>query len=472
MDNKMTQNLIGYVSRWQEDTVKLLRSNDMEFFDMAWIFEGTFYKDCRQLYSSRSMYFNGLFRNDMRKSTAEFEGVTAYEVGGLMSKRYIFDMMRVFCHTGIVQYDKGEPVLQTMDRYSAFHYYGIEGGTSTIRKLLMEVINPTNAMSALEYALNSPVCESEILEDIENYIAIYAFVVFKHRSFGSVKFSNIPGLLNLCSRDDLNIKEVDLLRCMHKLCEKKASSDKDFVGLGNAWDVFTHEFSESGSLWNQLRISSMTMKEFMSFVKDHERFFSNDNIVEIIKFLFSKERQEVEKQVDDVIGEHVSKKRKRFQPISFYPRMLQFHGKASPQSEISYWDDSRIKMFFVFDYSDKNTVTLPPTPFHNHIIHCTVFHSEKKINLRGMIHGRTLDVAPGGSIRITASVVNFRHDRWKKTAIVSDLSGGIDFEMNNILSLNTIENTDISGYLFDIEKYPEYSPNGEWILMSLSVELC
>lgn len=161
MEKTISQNLLGHVSRWQIETIDALKANDADVFDMAWLFQGVFYKDCRHLYSSRSDYFKCLFLSEMRKGTEEFEGVTAYSVSDPMSKKHIFDMMRIFCHTRIVQVDKGEPILKTMERYSAFHYYSLRGGMNVIRQLVMDAINPTNAMQALEYAMNSAVCSSD-----------------------------------------------------------------------------------------------------------------------------------------------------------------------------------------------------------------------------------------------------------------------------------------------------------------------
>ncbi|CAB1112935.1 unnamed protein product [Ectocarpus sp. CCAP 1310/34] len=226
------------------ETIETLKCNNSDSFDMAWMFQGVFYNDCR--HSSRSDYFKCLFLNDMRKGTEKFEGVKANKVSDPISKRHIFDMMRVFCYTGIVQVDKGEPILKTMERYSAFHYYSLRGGMDVIRQLVMDVINPSNAIQALEYAMNSVVCSGEdgsdrgLLSDISDYIAIYALVVFKHKSFYALGFESIPGISQICARDDLNIREIDLLQCVFKLCEKRIHADKDGHGLRSAWELILH----------------------------------------------------------------------------------------------------------------------------------------------------------------------------------------------------------------------------------------
>ena len=466
--DKIHQNHLEYVSHWQNETIEILETNNIEFFDMAWIFEDIVYKDCMNSYASRSDYFKSLFNNNMMKGTSEIDGVTAYKVGDLMKKRHIFDMIRIFCHTGIVQSYKGEPILKTLERYSAFHYYALESGMSVIRRIIMDVINPTNALQALDYVLSSPECESGLLPDVENYISTYAFVIFKHKSFSNIKLDKFYGISELCRRDDLNIKEIDLLRCLHRLCDKKIPQDN----LESAWSVMTHDLDEFGSLWNQIRISSLSIDDFMGFVKENDTLFSNDSIVSVIKFLYeNKSEDNVVEKVDYVMGNHESKRRKTFQPISFYPRNLHFHGLASPQTDISYWDDSRIKMFFAVDYSKKDSVTLPPIPFHGYVIHFSLFHHEKVLNIGGSIHGMAMESSPIGSMKITASVVNFKHDRWKKTCVTTDIKKGTEFKMNSILSCSTIDHSDTSGgYLFDIEKYPDYSPNGSWLLMYISVE--
>ena len=467
MEKSIPQNHLEYVSQWQNDTIEKLASNNIDFFDMAWKLDEVYYNDCMHIYASRSIYFKSLFSSSMLKNTIEYEGVVAYKVSNFMSKKHIFDMLRVFCHTGIVQSYKGEPILKILERYSAFHYYSLESGMSVIRRIIMDVINPTNALQALDYVLSSPECEDGLRTDIENYISTYAFVIFKHKSFGNIKLDKFYGISELCRRDDLNIKEIDLLRCIHRLCDKKSTIDTE-----TAWSIMTKDIDEFGSLWNQIRIASLSSDDFMGFVKENDKLFSNDIIVSVLKYLYSIRQDDyVEENQDYIVRNHNSKKRKIFQPISFYPRNLHFHGISSPQTDISYWDDSRIKMFFAIDYSDKKNVTIPPIPFHGYVIHCSLFHLEKAIHINGTIHGKDIGYLPTGSVKITSSVVNFRHDRWKKTCVSTDLKGGVEFKMNSILSCGTIEHSDSSGgYLFDIEKYPEYSSNGSWILMCLSIE--
>lgn len=136
----------------------------------------------------------------------------------------------------------------------------------------------------------------------------------------------------------------------------KISTDKELGRMGSSWKLMTHDFSEPGSsLWSQIRLPSISMKEFVKFIKENKKCFCNDNVVKIITFLYSCAETTETAHVDstrvndDVIGVHLSKKRKTFEPISFYPRNLEFHGLASPQTDISYWDDSRIKLFVAFD---------------------------------------------------------------------------------------------------------------------------
>lgn len=481
MERTISQNLLGHVYGWQRETIEALTANSCDFFDMAWLFQGVFYKDCRPLYSSRSDYFKCLFSSEMRKGTEQFEGVVAYSVTDPMSKKHIFDMMRIFCHTGIVQVDKGEPILKTMERYSAFHYYSLRGGMDVIRQLVMDVINPTNAVQALEYAMHSAVCSNDsggdtrLLSDIKDYIAIYAFVVFKHKSFYTLGYDSLSGVSDICTRDDLNIKEIDLLQCLYKLCEKKITNEKEMESLGSSWELLTQNLSGPGSsLWSQIRLSSISMREFVKFIKENKSCFSSDNVVKIVTFLYSCAESTESEAVDlndQVTGVHLSKKRKTFQPCSFFPRNLEFHGIASPQTDISYWDDSKIKLFVAFDSAKKVPVTLPPVHFHNCFIHCTVHHADKSLSVSGNIHGKTGLGLSVDSVSITSAVVNFRHDRWRKKSVVSSLASGTAFKIPTILSWNTIgNNNDTPGYLFDIERYPEYSPKGSWILMSLCIE--
>lgn len=99
-----------------------------------------------------------------------------------------------------------------------------------------------------------------------------------------------------------------------------------------------------------------------------------------------------------------------------------------------------------------------------------MYHADRSPNVSGNIHSKTGIRDSATDITITSSVVNFRHDRWRKKSVTTALASGTAFKIPQILSWNTIGNNDTPGYLFDIERYPEYCPKGTWILMSLCIE--
>jgi len=199
-------------------------------------------------------------------------------------------MIRVFCHTGLVMYTKGENILRTLERYAAFRFYGIDQGKSIFRTLIQNTLTPMNAMQAFEYAIHRH--DDEVLSDIESYCCQYAFVIMRQQS-----------LVVLCSNDALNISEPDLLTHLYRLCEKKVG-DKEYAEFADAMSILKYDFGRAGSLWNAIRLQRLSMEDFMDFTQKHPKAMTNDDIVWCMKVIFNGS------------SPNESKKRKQFCPIS------------------------------------------------------------------------------------------------------------------------------------------------------------
>ena len=477
MEKCLTQYLHGYVNEWQTDTIDSIKNNTVSYADMIWRTQDGDISDVRNVYASKSTFFDALFRNtSMRKNIESDGGINIYKVDGFMTKSYVFNMVRVFCHTGIVEFEKGESIVKTLDRYEAFHFYDLQGGIRVLHQKIMDQLNPSNAIQALEFASNSAIHTEQLLESIENFISVYAFVIFKHKSFPNANICCIPAIIRICKRDDLNITDIDLLRCIFRLCEKRKRHDKGFVQFSNSLEILKHDFGGEGSMWDSIRIDSISITDFMSFIHENGECFSSDATVGILKRIYS-----LNEESSNI---SLTKKRKKFKPISFYPRELNINGLSSPQVDITYWDDNRVSVFFIVDYGSENKTILPPTPFRDYLFHGTLDHSDKNIHMHCTIHRNPKHKIDGivgnldNKVKVTISIVNFKHDRWKKTTTSVCMNSGVDFTVNNILSSNTIEGSKKTeciseysgGYLFDIEKYPDYV-EGSWMMIFFSIEI-
>lgn len=458
---------LGYlcdaVDEWQRERIKNLEENNILYPDMAWEVEGKVLPDYKHVYSG-SVFLTTLFETSMTSGQVVSEGLVVYP---LSEKHHVFNMIRVFCHTGLIVFAKGESIVHTIERYAAFHYYGIDKGKHVLKRLISDNLTPSNATTAFEYAVHRD--DADLLVDIKTYISNYAFLVFRHKSFFNLRRESMSELVELCKSDKLNVLEVDLLSNLYRLCEKKVG-DKEFSELKTAFDVLTHKFgNDDQSLWDVIRLTSISMDEFMQFVQKHPDALNNDDIVSVMQTIYNQ---------DTVPG---SKKRKKFQTVSSYPRNLDFRAAQNPQADVAHWERDKVQAFFVFDFAKKETVALPSISFGDRHVRCIVTPSEKNIGLRGHVARRQLSLPEDSEgrvegrvdeVKFSASIVNFRHDRWKKTSVVVKLTNPCEFEIANILSCNAIEGSSgtATGYVFDVNKYPEYSEHGSWLMMSLSIE--
>jgi len=140
--------LFSGVYTYQKDRIKLLDNNSIPFPDMAWEIDGEILYDTRSVYTSS--YFDVLFRTELTKDIRKEENLLIYKID---VKLHIFEMIRVFCHTGLVRFSKGETILKIIERYSAFHFFDIEVGKAVLIKLISENLTPTNVIQAFEFAV-------------------------------------------------------------------------------------------------------------------------------------------------------------------------------------------------------------------------------------------------------------------------------------------------------------------------------
>ena len=445
--------LCDAVDEWQSKRISNLEQNSIKYPDMAWKVEGTILPDCKQMYST-STFMSTLFETSMVNGQRQVhDGLTVYP---LDEKHHVFDMIRVFCHTGLIVFSKGESVLRTIERYAAFNYYGIEEGKHVLKRLILDNLTPSNATMAFEYAVNRD--DEGLLEDIKTYMKNYAFLVFRHKNFFNLRRDSMVELVELCQSDNLNVLEVDLLGNLYRLCDKKIG-DKEYAEFKRPFDLLTHKFGPT-SFWDTIRLTSISMEDFMLFVQKFPGAMNSDDIVAVMKTIYQGPQE-------------VGKKRKKFQTVSSYPRNLSFQAAQNPQVDVAHWERDKVRAFFVFDFGRKETVALPSIAYGDRHVRCTVTPSDKTVGLRGHISQRHNADNSEPQVKFGASIVNFRHDRWKKTSVTVSLkTNPCEFEITNILSCNAIEGSSgtSTGYVFDINKYPDYSDNGSWLMMSLSVE--
>lgn len=474
--------LCGAVDEWQRTCITRLENNEVRFADMAWRVKDKVYRDCRQFYSC-SKFFVTLFETSIGvrsvvESFGSVESESESETGGgggdgdllpkwkvydLDEKLRIFHMIRVYCHTGQIVYTKGENIIRNLERYAAFQYYGIDGGKDVLKQLILTNLSPSNSIVAFEYAVHRH--DIELVADIRTYICSYAFLVLRHKALFSIGRHSMNELIRLCSDDRLNVLEVDLFTYLYRLCAAKIG-DKEYVDFTNAFDIFKFKFEGDRSLFDAVRLTSMKMDDFMCFVHKNQGAINNDDIVEIMQTIHNPKT--------------VCRKRKKFQMVSSYPRNLNFRVADNPQADCSHWDRDMVETYFVIDVGNKNVVALPLIFYRQKQFRCLLNYTERAISVTGRIMSRTTGIkestmtssADEGFVKITTSVVNFRHDRWKKTSVVVNLANPSEFEIPNILSWNAIEgsSTTCTGYVFDVSKYPDYSEDGNSLMLCICVE--
>ena len=444
--------LCGSISDWQTRRIRDLSLSSVTGFhypDMAWSVEGHVLPDIRHVYTCSS-FFRALFESKMnREIQSASDGVPIYTVS---EKFQIFDMIRVYCHTGLVRFGKGETILKTLERYSAFHFYDVEGGKVVLKKLLIEKMTPSNATQAFEYAIHRN--DQDLLRAINEYICAHAFVVLKHRNFYNIRRESMHDLALLCSSDNLNIPEIGLLAALYRLCERKVG-DKEYTDFEKKKpsDILKHKFNGK-SLWDTIRLKQISLPDFMGFVQANENFMDNDAIVEAMKIIYDPSA--------------VGKKRKRFQLISSYPRNLSIQCTDSPQADVTHLEKDKVQAFIVFDLTNKEEIMLPHITYGDRTVRCIVRNIDKTICVKGSVLSRSENSNDENkSVKVTTSIVNFKHDRWKKTTVSVNLKIH-DFEVPNMISWNAIDSQE-SGYLFDIQKYPDYVV-GSWLMMYISVD--
>lgn len=441
-------------NEWQKYRIQELDNNSLKFPDMAWKVDGEVLYDSRSVYCF-STFFNMLFESETKMTKNVSYDENNIPIFSLDVKLNVFQSLRVFCHTGIVRYTRGETIVKTIDRYSAFHMYDVEGGKVALRSLISQKITPVNAIQAFEYAIGRE--DFDLLSIINEYIIQYAFLVLRHRNFQSIKRESMRDLILLMKDNSLNIKEMDLLEIIYNMCKKKIS-EKEFSDFKEPIDLMLFKFDEL-SMWDCINLESITIVDLIGFLNKYDKFMPNDMVVDTLKIMYNYEHD----------SSHTSKKRREFRLISSFPRDLNIQGgMGDPQGDVTQLDRDKIQIFYVFDYKNSSKVTyLPSTLFNDFSIRCSIHHLDKSLVFKGHIVKRSITEETHENAIITLKFVNFRHERWKKSIFNKKLDSCSEFEIPNALSYNAIDNG--GGYLFDINNYPEFT-EGSWLMMSLCIE--
>ncbi|CAN0177585.1 unnamed protein product, partial [Phaeothamnion confervicola] len=424
-----------------------------------------------------SAFFETLFSSDMNKGIYidKDSGVTVIPVSGYLESETILRMVRIFCHTGTLEVFDGDSVEILLECYFASDFYGLEGALKLLHSMLVNQISPANVLRVYEILLRKGSCEGKVIEkEVEDYIATYAFVILKHKSFLQFPSDLLGNMCHLLRRDDLNILEKDLLWLVYKCCSHRCDGMMAHASPSNVsehpspMDLLLHHWTDHGaqSLWGSIRFAALTHTEFADFIFKNPTALEDADTVDIIKFLHI---------IKETPEENVE-----FRAISFYPRNLQLYGMRSPQSDVVYWDSQKMTAFFALQYDTKSAVSLNPIRFCKSYFHLELSHSENSIHMYGRAHpdqNAVSSVNTRADVKVTSSIVNFKHDRWKKKASVVPLSHSkvSEFSLNNILTWSTVEKVkkneeaDSSGYLFDIGYYPHYRA-GTWMMVLVSIE--
>jgi hypothetical protein len=492
---KKRKHFDGYHVKWYASKIEVLDRNEMGNSDMAWKIHDNLFWDARHVYSEQSDYFKTLFSTTMTRDIKTEDGLPVIPVSGYMQNIAIFRMIRIFCHTGTLEVSDGDSVENLLDFYFASDCYFLEGPLQLLHTMLVNQLSPTNVLKVYEILLKRPSEGRKLEQEVEDYIATYAFAVLKHKSFQVFPIELMGKMCAIFQRETLNILEKDLLWYVYLYCKHHASvTETSTPSFATPMDMMMYKWDEGSSLWGCIRVKALTQDDISEFVYKNPDALDDSDTVNILNFLYvirdsagsvapqiAIEAWKNSRKMSLVVQEMCTslEPRFKFHVISCYPRNLQLYGTRSPQTSIVYWDVHKFKAFVAIQYDSGPKVSLDPILFCKSYFHLELSHYENSIHIKGRAHPDQNSIADSSvsTVKIAAKIVNFKHDRWKDKHTIVQLkrSEVSNFAINSILTMSTVEKVkkkedgDSTGYLFEIANYPQYK-EGNWMLVLISIE--
>jgi len=499
---KKRKHFDGFHAKWYASKVEVLDRNEMGNSDMAWKFHDTLFWDARHVYSEQSEYFKTLFSTTMTRDIKTEYGLPVVQVSGYMQNIAIFRMIRIFCHTGTVEVSDGDSVENLLDFYFASDCYLLEGPLQLLHTMLVNQLSPTNVLKVYEILLKKGSSEGRKLEEeVEDYIATYAFAVLKHKSFQLFPIELMGNMCAIFQRETLNILEKDLLWYVYLYCKhhtgntgNAAFAVTSLCSFATPMEMMMYKWNDEASLWGCIRVKALTQDDISEFVYKNPNALDDSDTVNILNFLYvirdsiatgtpqtAVEAWKNSRKMSLVVQEMCTslEPRFKFRVISCYPRNLQLYGTRSPQTSIVYWDVHKWKAFVAIQHDSGPKVSLDPILFCKSYFHLELSHYENSIHILGRAHPDQNSIVDTSiqTVKVAAKIVNFKHDRWKDKQTIVQLKKAevSNFAINNILALSTVEKVkkkedgDSPGYLFEIGNYPQYK-EGNWMMILISIE--
>lgn len=470
------------VKEWQVTLAALIDSNTLPSPDMAW-------KDAEStlLYDYKSTYHRHEFFAALMKHSHAEEGspLIVQATGPFLSDPLLLRMLRHYCHTGVVQFERGAAVLTLLKYYSACEAYGLLEARDVMEAAVLHKMDTSSALAAFNNLNGTLLSDTPLMHDIRCFIQEHILDVLNKSTNGvahRLSSSTIVALIDLLQDDCVNASEEELLESLYNFCLKRCRGDKVQATrlLFRDWSdesleaesvlrkrsrsvseesVTSSPNSNGSCLWSCIRHNGLGYETVLQFRRRCPDALPDKFYLDLF----------------EDIAHKTGKTGRTGRVTSAYPRTLTLPALAEGSGSFAvnaFYSTHLTVTYIGVQYSRGAAVRVPPfCGADTSVLEMMVMFHQQNACIRGSVDAgvqrQTLrhEEVPS-SLKISVQIVNFRHDRWRKVSIEGVGRAGARFHLQKLVSLSTLEQ---EGYSFDVGAYPLIKP-GRHILLKIVTE--
>jgi hypothetical protein len=301
------------------------------------------------------------------------------------------------------------------------------------------------------------------MEGVVRFVRRHAFAVVQRKNFQHLGTEFFPDLCRLFGHDAVNVKEADLLHALFRLCANAAAGGS---AGPTAMELFMREWPDADppSLWACVRLRGLTAEDVFKFCMEasEEERFDDAFRGALTQYLYELHHcPEPPRKVPRGVAPGNLGARREYKQVSSYPWAFTFDREASAM-HVVYSDDDARGVAFVAVKGPRVAEVPPVSCFRGDVVlQCNVSFGPEHLGVSGVLTPRR---AGRQEVTVEASVVNFRHDKWKRSSVVVPLAGeAADFRIPAAIATATL---DQEGYRFAPRAFPDYQ-KGAHVLLRL-----
>ena len=459
------------VPSWQRAVSSALDANILPAADMVWGDTGLL--DYRAIYCRQGGFLQMHIQHSADFAKNNEETLLTVPATGHLAEPSILRLVRHFCHTGVVVFDKTD-ALTLLRFYQACAMYDLTAAQSVLLAAIEERLDVQSVLPLYDVLAGTLEEDGNLMNTVRRSFAAHAQEALSRVSTATatkLSAATLVDMLQVLYSDAANVCEQDLLEALYWLGLKRNKHDQ---ALATAFllqsplvrmpeDEHEHEHEAKRprlssvcllTPWQCVRIKGLTVQGLLAFRSKHSEAMPATWYLDVLQAI-----QTPSEELCCRLGLCEQKEPRTFHTASTYPLSLEIPPTDNFALTALQTDTSVTAYIGLLHLRG----TAAPITLHCGVLgtlQLTVSLNGTHLSLSGCLLGSTCETG----CTVTLEVVHFRSNRWRKVSCPVADTGTVS--LPRVITLAALEQ---EGYTFDARAYPRIAP-GPHLLLKLVLE--